>query len=208
MVGEAWPKLSETEYSNYIASIIRANPDIVFTGTGRSTEFYKQGIPFNLYKKMQFIAPTYVIDESFTWPKEDIPEGAVFGGTPYYALDNPLNKDLVNQFKQKYPKVAPGPGPSDYHGFVSALFALEGIKRAGSTDVEKVINALEGLTIDTPVGRVKIRAIDHQSTYPFFVGFMGWDTNLGHAVLKNVEAFSGEEYLPSEAEVREARKGM
>jgi branched-chain amino acid transport system substrate-binding protein len=36
LVGEAWPKMAETEYSNYWASIIRANPDIVFTALARN----------------------------------------------------------------------------------------------------------------------------------------------------------------------------
>ncbi len=40
----------------------------------------------------------------------------------------------------------------------------EAIKKAGSTDTMKVIKALEGLTIQTPIGRQIMRAKDHQAT--------------------------------------------
>ena len=204
--GSVWPKLSETDYSNYIAAAMRAKPDIVFLALGRGTEFYKQGKPFGLYKMAKVITPAYFVDESFSWAKADIPEGVIFDGPPYYAIDNQLNKEFVNQFKQKYPKVAPGPTPSDYFGYVGALFALEAMKRAGSTDKEKMIDALEGLSLDTPVGMVTIRAIDHQSTFPIYMGVLGWDDTLKHAALKNVERLSGEKFLPTAAEVKAARE--
>jgi len=38
-----------------------------------------------------------------------------------------------------------------------------GIKKAGSTDSEAVISALEGMTIMTPVGSQTMRASDHQA---------------------------------------------
>ncbi|MEI9475295.1 MAG: ABC transporter substrate-binding protein [Deltaproteobacteria bacterium] len=205
VLSEVWPKLSETDYSNYIAAAIRAKPEIVFLALGRGTEFYKQGKPYGLYKIAKVITPAYFVDESFSWAKADIPEGVVFDGPPYYAINNSLNKDFVNQFKQKYPKVAPGPTPSDYFGYVSTLMALEAIKRAGTGDKEKMIDSLEGLTMDTPVGMVTIRAIDHQSTFPIYMGVLGWDDALKHAALKDVERISGEGLLPTAAEVQAAR---
>ncbi|PKP85261.1 MAG: ABC transporter substrate-binding protein, partial [Alphaproteobacteria bacterium HGW-Alphaproteobacteria-2] len=37
------------------------------------------------------------------------------------------------------------------------------IEKAGSTDTEAVIAALEGLTIQTPIGAQTMRASDHQA---------------------------------------------
>ena len=44
------------------------------------------------------------------------------------------------------------------------------IEKAGSLDTEKIIDALEGMVIDSPVGPLKITACDHQAMWPFWVG--------------------------------------
>ena len=51
---------------------------------------------------------------------------------------------------------------------VTALAA--GLKKAGSTDTEKLITAFEGLEFPSPFGKATFRAIDHQSTMGVFVG--------------------------------------
>ncbi len=207
LLGEVWPKPSEGDFSNYIAAAVRAKPDILFYALARGTEFFKQGKPYGLYKTMKVISSGYHTDESFSWSKTDNPDGVFFDGPPYYAIDNPLNKEFVSHFRQKYSK-PPGPSDADYFGYINTQFALEAIKRAGTVDKEKVIDALEGLTLDTPVGKVTIRAFDHQSTFPLYVGELGWDDTLNHPALKNVVRMSGEGLLPTAEEVKAARAGQ
>ena len=45
-----------------------------------------------------------------------------------------------------------------------------GIKKAKSTDTEKLVAAFKGLQVDTPFGKITYRAEDHQSTMGAFVG--------------------------------------
>ena len=40
---------------------------------------------------------------------------------------------------------------------------VEGIKKAGGTDTEKLIAAMEGMSFDTPKGRMTFRKEDHQA---------------------------------------------
>lgn len=47
--------------------------------------------------------------------------------------------------------------------YVATHFLAEAIRKARTTDTEKVIDALEGLTIETSHGPVTIRAYDHQA---------------------------------------------
>ncbi len=46
----------------------------------------------------------------------------------------------------------------------------EAIKKAGSTDTEKLIKAFRGLTVETVFGPITFRALDQQSTFGAFVG--------------------------------------
>ena len=55
----------------------------------------------------------------------------------------------------------------------SAIFALvEGIKKAGSTDSDKVSKALLGLTFDTPIGKRTFNAKTHETEMGEFWGQM------------------------------------
>ena len=40
---------------------------------------------------------------------------------------------------------------------------VEGIKKAGGTDTEKLIAAMEGMSFDTPKGKMTFRKEDHQA---------------------------------------------
>jgi ABC-type branched-subunit amino acid transport system substrate-binding protein len=46
------------------------------------------------------------------------------------------------------------------------------VKKAGSSDAEKVIKALEGMTIDTPMGSLTVDAKSHQANTGQFWGPM------------------------------------
>jgi branched-chain amino acid transport system substrate-binding protein len=55
-------------------------------------------------------------------------------------------------------------------GYIGMQFLAEAIERAGTTDTDAVIAALEGLTVLTPVGEQTIRASDHQANRGQFWG--------------------------------------
>lgn len=48
------------------------------------------------------------------------------------------------------------------------MFWAEAVKKAGSTNVEAVIKAWEGLTYDGPAGLWTMRACDHQAQMPLW----------------------------------------
>ena len=62
------------------------------------------------------------------------------------------------------------PGSAFFAGYCSARFLAEAIKKAGSLDSEKVVDALEGMKIDTPAGPITMRPCDHRATTPVFWG--------------------------------------
>jgi len=85
-------------------------------------------------------------------------EGAIYY---YYAFPkNKMNDWLVKEHEKRHGQ------PPDFFtagGFAAAMAVVEGIKKAGGTDTEKLIAAMEGLSFDTPKGRMTFRKDDHQA---------------------------------------------
>ena len=79
------------------------------------------------------------------------------------------------------------------------------LEKAGSTDSEAIRVAFADLGVETPVGPITFRAIDHQSTMGAFVG----KTTLrdGGGVMVDWSYKKGSDYLPSDSEVMKLRPG-
>jgi branched-chain amino acid transport system substrate-binding protein len=88
-------------------------------------------------------------------------EGLVGGAYYYYEIPkNPVNDWLVREHQKRFNE------PPDFFtagGFASAMAAVAAIQKAGSTDTEKLIQAMEGMEFDTPKGKMTFRKEDHQA---------------------------------------------
>src|SRR5208283_2099685 len=51
---------------------------------------------------------------------------------------------------------------------LAALAAVAAIKKAGKTDADALVGALETVTFDTPIGPVHFNDYDHQATIPIW----------------------------------------
>jgi branched-chain amino acid transport system substrate-binding protein len=89
-------------------------------------------------------------------------------GAIYYYYDfpkNPMNDWLVAEHQKRFN------APPDFFtagGMAAASAALTAIKKAGGTDTDKLIAAMEGLDFDTPKGRMTFRKEDHQAMQPMY----------------------------------------
>jgi branched-chain amino acid transport system substrate-binding protein len=72
-------------------------------------------------------------------------------------------------------------------GYTGMQFLVEAIKKAGSTDSDKVSKALLGLTIDTPIGKQTIREKDHQANRGQLYGKTVKDPKYPFPIMKPVE---------------------
>jgi branched-chain amino acid transport system substrate-binding protein len=84
------------------------------------------------------------------------------GGTYYYyeLPDNEVNDWLVKTHFERFD------GPPDFFtagGMAAGIAAVEAIRKAGSTDTEELITAMEGMEWETPKGTMRFRAEDHQA---------------------------------------------
>ncbi|MGD9237080.1 MAG: substrate-binding domain-containing protein [Desulfobacterales bacterium] len=89
------------------------------------------------------------------------------GATYYYYENpkNPINDWFVEEHFKRYNE------PPDFFtcgGFAAASAVVHGINKAGSTDTEKLIAAMEGMAFDTPKGKMIFRKEDHQALQTMF----------------------------------------
>ncbi len=85
-------------------------------------------------------------------------EGAIYY---YYGFPrNKINDWLVKEHEKRYGT------PPDFFtcgGMAAAIAIVDAIKKAHGTDTEKLIKAMEGMSFQTPKGKMTFRAADHQA---------------------------------------------
>ena len=111
----------------------------------------------------------------------------------------------VEKFKKAYDRY---PAVGAVYGFMVADFIKGAYEKAGSFDTEKFIDAMEGMTVDTPVGPVTMRAYDHQAMLPMFMGTTRKVEGYDHLVATDIVVLSGEDAMPTVDEIKKARGEM
>jgi branched-chain amino acid transport system substrate-binding protein len=105
-------------------------------------------------------------------------------GSAYYyhglIKNNEMNDWLIAEHKKRFK----GMPPDFFHcgGFAAAIFVAKAIEKAGSTDTEKLIAAMEGLEWMTPKGKMIMRKEDHQALQQQFHFKLRVDPNVAWAI--------------------------
>jgi branched-chain amino acid transport system substrate-binding protein len=90
-------------------------------------------------------------------------EGAIYY---YYGFPkNKMNDWLVAEHQKRFGS------PPDFFtagGFAAASAVIAAVTKAGGTDTEKLIAAMEGMSFDTPKGTMTFRKEDHQALQPMY----------------------------------------
>ena len=204
LLGQTWWKLGETDFLPYIAQIIAAKTDfaIICSSGGGLTDFQKAASATGFNKKVPFYQHN-AIDPPVVRPQGlDGPEG-VYGTVAYvHYLDYPQNKKFVQEFKNAYGRE---PSVCALNGYNAAQFIVNGFEKAQKIDKEALIDALEGLILDSPVGKIELRTCDHQVLLPMFWGVTKMDPKLKHLIATDIIRLNPKEYAPTCEEVLKMR---
>ena len=205
LIGKSWWKPGEPDLIPYITSILAAKPDAVIFATGGASmaNIMKAVKATGMAEKVGIYIHS-ATDYAVLKPLGiNAPEGVM--GTIdylYYYPEISANKNFVNAFKKAY---GHPPGFPAFQGYITAHFIAEAYKKAGSLDTEKFIDALEGLQIQSPVGRIEMRACDHQAILPMNFGVTKVSPEMGFAVATDIVTLRGAEVMPSCQEIMKAR---
>ena len=205
-VGETWWKVGEADFTPYITQILAAKPDFIIVATGGSgmVNFQKAAKATGLSQKVPFYQHTATELSVLAPQGANAPEG-VYGTANYFFSypDTPENRAFVADFKKAYNR---NPRIGALYGYMTAQFIAEGYKKAGKIDREKLVNALEGMTLNSPVGPLEIRKCDHQLLLPMYFGVTKKDPKYDFLIAGSIETIQGKDYVPSCQEVLKLRK--
>jgi branched-chain amino acid transport system substrate-binding protein len=205
-IGESWWKLGEADFTPYITQIMAAKPDFIIVATGGSgmVNFQKAAKATGLVQKIPFYQHTANELGTLLPQGKDAPEG-VWGTSNYffYYPETPANKAFADDFKKAYNRY---PKASAFVGYMTAQFIAEGYKKAGKVDTEAFIKALEGMSLDSPLGPLAIRACDHQLELPTYWGITKKDTKYDFLISGDIQVIAPKDYMPTCQEVLSLRK--
>ena len=170
VIAHEFHPIGANQFGSAIQKIQAAKPDFVVTSLIASDPFYAQWAASGLKGKIGLGSQTYgESGEHFRMPK-DVGDGVVICYNYVDEIDSPANKDFLARFRKKfgtdYGYLGDLAGNS-YQGFW--LYA-EGVKKAGTTKREAVIEALEsGVSVDGPSGRISIDPVTHHVNFNMYL---------------------------------------
>ncbi|MFZ7112876.1 MAG: ABC transporter substrate-binding protein [Desulfatiglandales bacterium] len=205
LLGQSWWKVGEPDFTPYITAILSAKPDALILGTGGrdNVPFLKASMSTGFHEKVPFYLHTVTELATIKPLGPDAPQGLL--GTcnyHFYYPETPENKAFVAEFMKAYDRY---PTVGALYGYLAAKYISEGYKKAGEIDSEKLIDAVEGMTVDSPVGKVTMRAYDHQAMLPMFVGYTKKVPEYEFLIASDVVTIPGEKLMPSIEEVKKLR---
>jgi branched-chain amino acid transport system substrate-binding protein len=207
LIGQSWWKVGEPDLVPYLTSILAAKPDavIICGGGATMTNSLKACKATGFHEKIPVYMHT-ATDHAVLKPLgAEAPEG-VMGTMDYhfYHPDTPANRAFVKAFQDAY---GTPPGFPAFHAYITAHFVANAFRKAGAIDKEKFIHALEGMVVDSPAGKVEMRACDHQAVLPMFLGVTKKVPQYDFLISSDIITFSGKDIMPTCEEIKKVRGG-
>ena len=133
---------------------------------------------------------------------KDMPAGIFMSSRYFFTTpDSKMNRDFVKSYHDKYGEFPDYMSEETYAG---VYFLKAAIERAGSTDAEKIIAAVEKYPFawDTPEGWKVMRKEDHQAVEDVVWGETMFSKKYGFPVLKNIQSIQAEQICRTPAELK------
>jgi branched-chain amino acid transport system substrate-binding protein len=185
-----------------VQALLDAKPDAIFSSLFATdlAKFVREGELRGLFRGRPVVNLLAGEPEYLDPLKDEAPAGWYVTGYPWSAIATPEHKRFLDAYQAKYKDY---PRQGSVVGYSAVLSVAAAIRKAKSTDTEKLVAAMKGLAVDTPFGKVTFRAIDHQSTMGAYVGRIA--VKDGKGVMVDWKYANGTDYLPSDDWVRAHR---
>ena len=201
-VVEQAPPLGKLDAGSVVQALADAKPDAIFNvlfGADLS-KFVREGNTRGLFKGREVVSVLTGEPEYLDPLKDEAPDGWIVTGYPWYGVQTPEHKAFFLAYHGKYNDY---PRLGSVVGYAAIKSIVAGLKKAKSSETDKLAAAFKGLVVETPFGKITYRSQDHQSTMGAFVGKT--KNEGGKGVMVDYVYLDGAKYLPSDAEVAKLR---
>jgi len=163
---ESFAPFGTTDFRSHINTIMDAAPDGLYSTewAGELITFVKQAKEAGLFEKIKHVMlPVGAAMDVLEGLGKDMPEGIWISGRYFFLYpDTKTNKEWVARFHKRWNRYPAYVSETAY----SSLYAIKAaVEKAGSKDTKAVIQALEGMEMDSPAGHRVFRKEDHQAIY-------------------------------------------
>jgi branched-chain amino acid transport system substrate-binding protein len=179
-----------------------AKPDAILSlefGTDL-LKFVREGNTRGIFKN-RFVVNLLAGEPEYLDPmKDEAPTGWVVTGYPWDKIHTPAHTAFLAAYQKKYNDY---PRLGSVVGYSTLKAAAAILAKAKSTDSEKLVDAAEGIEVETPFGKITFRKADHQSTLGAFVGKTALKD--GKGIMVDFHYIDGADVQPSDADVKKWR---
>ncbi len=203
IVVEQYPALGKIEAGATVSALEQAKPDSIFNVLFGPdlTLFVREGNTRGLFEGATVLSLLTGEPEWLLPLKDEVPEGWTVTGYPWDQITEPKHRAFVDAYRAKFNDT---PRLGSLLGYMVVYMIRDTLERAGSTETEAVIKALEDAKFDTVIGPVTMRGIDNQSTMGAWVGKLALKGATGG--MTDWTYKDGTSFMPTEAEVKAVRK--
>lgn len=201
-VAEQFPALGRIDAGATVQALEAAKPEAIFNVTFAAdlTNLVRQGNTRGLFEGRAVVSMLTGEPEYLDPLGAETPEGWIVTGYPHADLQTPEHVKFRDAYKAKYNDY---PRLGSVVGFDTMNSIAAALAKAGTTDNEKLIDAMKGLKFPSAFGTAEYRAVDHQSTLGAFVGKTA--VRNGKGTMVDWSYRDGAKYLPSDDVVKAMR---
>jgi len=202
-VAEQAPPLGKIDAGAVVQALADAKPDAIFSSLFAADlqKFVREGNTRGLFRDRTVLNLLAGEPEYLDTLKEETPEGWWVTGYPWAEIQTPEHRKFREAYRKRWNDY---PRQGSVVGYSAVYAVANAVRRAGSADTEKLVEAMKGLEMSTPFGPIAWRPLDHQSTMGAFVGQLARKD--GRGVMVNWRFADGANYLPPIEEVNQLRK--
>ena len=201
-VAEQAAPLGKLDAGSVVQALSDAKPDAIFNVLFGAdlAKFVREGNTRGLFQGKEVVSVLTGEPEYLDPLKDETPNGWIVTGYPWYGIQTPEHKAFFLAYHAKYNDY---PRLGSVVGYTMIKSIAAGVKKARSTETDKLVAAFSGLQLESPFGKITYRAEDHQSTMGAFVGKT--KNEGGKGVMVDYSYYDGAKYQPSADLVKKSR---
>ena len=201
-VAEQAPPLGKLDAGAVVQALADARPDAIFNVLFAAdlSKFVREGNTRGLFKDRAVVSLLTGEPEYLDPLRDEAPNGWIVTGYPWYGIKTPEHEAFLKAYQAKFKDY---PRLGSIVGYAMIKSAAAGLRKAGSSDTDKMVAAFKGLQVDSPFGPIVYRAQDHQSTLGGYVGLT--KNEGGKVVMVDYRYVDGAKVQPTDDEVKKSR---